>query len=203
MIEKIEEIDRNLFLALNFEGGPLADIFFWIVTSKTVWIPLYLWMMWMIYRRKGLKMAILAAVMMGIMVGLIDQTCNFFKSYIPSPRPSHTPELQGMVHTIYDYWGGFSGTASAHAGISFGLAVNSSLIIRKRIYTVLIILWAALVAYSRIYAGVHYPIDLLLGMVIGTFYAVVTYWGYQLLSAWFEKRTRIKRTVAENPETAE
>lgn len=188
MFDKIVEIDQNLFLALNFDGGPLLNIFFWIVTSKIIWVPLYLYILWLMYKKVGLRNAIIAAAIMGVMVGIIDQTCNLFKDLAPSPRPSHTPELEGLVHTIYEYLGGQSGTASAHSAISFGVAVFSSIVIRKRMFTMGMIIWATLVAYSRIYAGMHYPTDLLLGMFIGVLAALLMHWLFQAVCMRIDRR---------------
>lgn len=188
MFDKIEEIDQNLFLALNFDGGPLLNIFFWIITSKLIWIPLYLFILWLIYRKVGLRSAIIAAAAIGIMVGLTDQTCNLFKDYLPSARPSHTSELEGQVHTIYDYLGGRSGTASAHAAISFAIAIFSSLVVRRRAFTIGMLFWATLVAYSRIYAGMHYPSDLLLGMLIGMLYALLMHRIFQAIRLRLDRR---------------
>lgn len=188
LFDKIEEIDQNLFLALNFDGGPLLNIFFWIVTSKIIWIPLYLFILWLFYRKVGLRNMLIAAAIIGIMVGMIDQSCNFFKDVMPSPRPSHDPELAGKVHTIYEYWGGKSGTASAHAAISFGIAIFSSLLIRKKRFTVAILMWAMLVAYSRVYSGMHYPTDLLLGLVVGMGLSLLMHWFYQGVTLRIEQR---------------
>lgn len=192
MFDKIEQIDQELFLALNFDGGPFLDIFFWIITSKLVWVPLYLFMLWMLYRRYGLKKMLIAALTVGAMVGLIDQTCNFFKDFTPSFRPSHDPTLRVPAHTIYGYWGGLSGTVSAHAAISFGIAIFTSLLIRKRAYTISILLWAILIAYSRIYSGLHYPLDIFFGLITGMVWALIMLRIYGATLSWFDRREERK-----------
>lgn len=192
MFDKIDQIDQQLFLALNFDGGPVWDVFFWIITSKIIWLPLYLLIMWMIYRKVGFKRMLIAALVIGAMIGLIDQTCNFFKDFTPSLRPSHTPELEGRVHTIFNYWGGRSGTVSAHTAISFGIAIFSALMIRNRVFAVIIMLWAVLVAYSRVYSGMHYPMDLFFGAITGMTWALLMLAAYAGIISYLDRRRERK-----------
>ena len=110
----------------------------------------------------------------GRAVGLADQICNFFKHHTPKFRPTHTPDIETLVHTVRGYRGGLYGTVSAHSAISFAIALFTSGLFRKAWYTVAIFLWALLVVYSRIYIGLHYPMDILLGAVLGLALASVS-----------------------------
>lgn len=98
---------------------------------------------------------------LGIAVIAADQICNFFKHFTPKFRPSHTPEIKEFVHILHDYRGGLYGTVSAHAAISFTIALFSLRLFRSKWFSGAIIFWAILVSYSRIYAGVHFPMDIL------------------------------------------
>lgn len=158
---------ENLFLLLNFDGGPCWDTFFWHVSGKLQWVWLYLLMLWLMARRVGWRRMLLALGIIVLAVVLSDQIATFFKTYTPRLRPSRTPALEGMVHTVRGYRGGLYGTVSAHAATTCSIALISALILRNHLYTCLIALWALLVAYSRIYLGVHFPLDILLGWVDG------------------------------------
>lgn len=175
MIQDILHLDQQLLLALNFDGGTWLDTFFWYVSGKATWIPLYIAIAYIIYRRYGLRDMILAMIIIGLSVVLADQICNIFKTYTPKLRPSRTPEIEAFVHTVRGYRGGLYGTVSAHAATTVAIAIFSSLVVEKRWYTICIFAWAALVAYSRIYLGVHFPLDLIFGTVCGLTVGFIMY----------------------------
>ena len=143
MWQEILHIDQQLLLALNGSWGPGWDNFFHIVTARLTWVPLYV--------------AVIAA----------DQICNFFKYFTPKLRPSHTPAIQAFVHTVHGYRGGLYGTVSAHAAISFTIALFSLRLFQVKWFTGVILFWAILICYSRIYAGLHFPMDILFGTILG------------------------------------
>ena len=90
-------------------------------------------------------------------------------------RPSHNLNLQGLVHSVNGYTGGLYGFVSSHAANSFGIAIFTALFLKNRWYWNLILLWAVLVSYSRIYLGVHYPSDVLSGAFLGAFWAGILF----------------------------
>ena len=164
--------DKDLFLLLNFDGGETLDRFFWVVSGKITWLPLYLLMAVLLWRRYGWKYTLLALVFVAVMVGLLDQTCNLLKEGIGKLRPSHNPDFEGLIHLVKRpsgsiYRGGLYGSVSAHAATTFGIMTFTSSLIRARWFTALTIVWVLLVAYSRIYVGAHYPLDLILGAALG------------------------------------
>ena len=117
---------------------------------------------------------LLSLAFLGATVIADDQICNFFKHNVPKLRPTHTPGVESLVHTVRDYRGGLYGTVSAHAAISFSIALFTSVLFRRRWYAIAIFVWAALLAYSRIYLGVHYPMDILFGLLLGLSLAAVS-----------------------------
>lgn len=173
-MDALLSLDHQIFLALNFPGGELLDKFFFLVSGKLTWIPLYLLIVYLLVTRYGWKKALLALAFMGLTVVLVDQIANIFKTYTPRLRPTHTDELKEFVHTVKDYRGGRYGTVSAHAASVFSIAISSLALIRSKIYSICILVWALLVSYSRIYLGVHFPLDIFYGMVLGIISGMVS-----------------------------
>ncbi len=182
LLTSLIELDRTLLLALNFDGGGFLDELFWLVSRKWTWIPLYLFVIWLIYRKVGWKQTLLAVVLIALAVVVTDQIANLFKHYTPKLRPSHTPAIVDYVHIVHNYRGGWYGTVSAHAATTFSIALISSAILRRRVFTICMICWALFVAYSRIYLGVHFPLDILCGILDGTVVSLFMIWLYNIIS---------------------
>jgi undecaprenyl-diphosphatase len=112
-----------------------------------------------------------------LLIVLTDQTANQTKHAIKRYRPSHNLEIQSQVHTINDYKGGTYGFFSGHATNTFGVAMLLFLIFSKesKLFRSAFFVWAAIISYSRIYLGVHYPSDIFVGLVVGLFWGYVVY----------------------------
>jgi undecaprenyl-diphosphatase len=124
---------------------------------------------------------------LALLVTLCDQiSSNIFKEGFERLRPSRDPSLEGLVDLINGKRGGKFGFVSSHATNSFGLAAFSLLLFRYRWYTVFILFWASLNSYSRIYMGVHYPGDILGGIILGVLLGVFVYWFYKKVAARFK-----------------
>ena len=183
MWQQILHIDQQLLLALNGSWGGFWDTFFYIVTARLTWIPLYAAILYFAWRRIGTRNLLWMLVCLGVAVIAADQICNFFKHYTPKLRPSHTPAIEQFVHTLHGYRGGMYGTVSAHAAVSFTIAMFSARLFSRSWYTWTIMLWAALVCYSRIYAGLHYPMDILFGTALGLLLGAAAYRTYRKATA--------------------
>jgi len=163
----LEQIDQQLFLFLNSLNTPFWDKVMYAVSGKLIWIPLYLAILiWLGFIYKKRFPVIVLFIILA--VALADQlSVHLFKNLFMRLRPCHEPELLGMVHLVNDKCGGLYGFVSSHASNSFNVALLSLMLIKKRWYTIGIILWAAVIGYSRIYLGVHYPGDVICGSLLG------------------------------------
>ena len=144
--QSLLDIDKQLLLALNGDGGAGWDTFFYIVSARLTWVPLYAAILYAVWKQWGWRRLLWVAVVLGLCVGAADQICNFFKHFTPKFRPTHTPDIEAFVHTVRGYRGGLYGTVSAHAAISFAIALFTARLFRKRWYTVAIFGWALLLA---------------------------------------------------------
>jgi undecaprenyl-diphosphatase len=162
----LEELDQRLFLLINSRNSGFWDFVMFSISRIVVWIPLYLAILIALGRlyRKKLLVILLFII---IAITLSDQISVFLKNSFERPRPCHAVELEDIVHLVKGHCGGKFGFVSSHAANSFNIALLSLLLIRRRWFSVTIIIWAAVVGYSRIYLGVHYPGDILCGSLLG------------------------------------
>ncbi len=118
---------------------------------------------------------------------------HLFKDVFERLRPCHNPEIADKVHTLYGYCGGMYGFVSSHASNSFSLAVFSGLMLKNhyRFALILMLLWALLVSYSRIYAGVHYPGDILAGAILGSVIGIFVFWIMKLANRQFNLKIEL------------
>lgn len=179
----MNKFDTDLMLALNFDGGPVLDAIMWFASGIPNWIPLYLLVMALIWRRFGWKYMLFALLFIAAGVGICDQVCNLFKNNIAYLRPTHTPLLE-QLHTVNGYLGGLRGTVSGHASTSFCVFLLSSLMIRRWWFTLPMLAYALLTAYSRIYLGVHFPMQIVFGWILGALVGT----GLWYLFAWLDRK---------------
>lgn len=169
MLDQLLELDKDLFLYLNGLGSATWDPIWLAITHEYTFAPLYAILLFLIYRAYGLKPLLITVVVVAALITFTDQITNVFKHTVMRPRPCQLNSLvdEGMRY-IAERCGRY-GFFSGHASNSMAAAVFGGLMLRPYFKNLIFILliWSVIVAYSRIYVGVHYPLDIVCGMTFG------------------------------------
>ena len=181
MFEEILKLDYKLFLFLNNLGTTKFDAF-WLSLSKIeANIVMYLFLIFLFFHIKKLRPKFLyifyLLFVIAIMITITDQGANFFKDSFQRLRPCYNESISDSLRLVKENCGGKYGFFSAHASNSFSLAIFFGLLFKNRIrYMIIItIVYASLISYSRIYLGVHFPIDIIVGSSFGIFVGFIIY----------------------------
>ena len=195
--EQIIALDQRATVALNSLHCSASDAIALAFSGKAIWIPLYLFIFYLLCRRLGWKRALISIAAIGLTVLACDQGANLVKDAVARLRPCFTPWClenglnvleQGNSSNPYGFF-------SAHAANAFGVAISSALLLRTErrrtdtLYTVLILLWAALVGLSRVLVGKHFLGDVLVGAVVGLAFGAA----FALLARWLFSRLPFKK----------
>jgi undecaprenyl-diphosphatase len=167
MLQSLIQIDQRFFLFLNGIHNPFFDTVMYTLTHFLVWVPLYLLLLYLVIREYKWQTLVVLGFL-AIMILVSDQLCNIIKEAVHRFRPSNDPALTA-VHIVDGYRGGTFGFYSAHASNNFAIAVFLILLIGKRFRYVIpiVLVYACLISYTRIYLGVHYPGDTIAGALAG------------------------------------
>lgn len=181
MLTQLLNWDTELFVFFNQLGSERWDWLWLTITNKWASVPLYILLLYQVFKRYGLRGTAVVLISTAGMIALSDQVTYFMKHSIGRPRPCQVESLKPYIRYIATDCGRY-GYISAHAASSTALAVFLSCCLRKklRFLPVVLISWALLVSYSRIYIGVHYPLDVISGIGFGVF----TGWIFFKLQKW-------------------
>ncbi|MDK2969175.1 MAG: undecaprenyl-diphosphatase [Bacteroidota bacterium] len=172
LIDRFLPLERDLFFALNGSDSPFLDNLMWTYTRPIVWLPLFLFLIFMMFYKTPYKEAILTLVLFLLVFGISDfVSSSVFKPLFHRFRPTHYPGFEQYIDIVRNYRGGMYGFVSGHACTSFRIATFISLLFRNKWVTITSILWAPINSYSRIYLGVHFISDIVAGAIVGAMIA--------------------------------
>jgi undecaprenyl-diphosphatase len=198
MIEKLIEWDKKLLLFLNSFRASWLDPIVLIVTETFFWLPLYLFLLYVVIKtfRKESWIALLGITTTIVLTDRI--TSGFMKPFFQRLRPSREPSLEGLVQLAQSfsgevYTGGLYGFASSHAANTFGTAMFFWLLFRKtKPWVIWLFPWAVVMTYTRIYLGVHYPGDILVGGLLGLLCGWAGYLVFRTIKKYRDQRTSLQ-----------
>lgn len=168
-MQEIIQEDRSLFLFLNNLGSSTFDQFWILISSTWIWIPLYVIFLFLLFKNYKVRNLIFILIFIALGVTFTDQLAGIFKTGVSRLRPCHDPTLTSLMRDVK--CGGKFGFYSSHAANTFFIATFMSLLLFRKFKLLPYILftWAIVVSYSRIYLGVHFPLDILMGSLMGFF----------------------------------
>ncbi len=173
-LDTIIEKDKELFVYLNALGVESWDQFWMIVTNQFSWIPLFALLLFLVFKAYGWKKGLMIMVVAALLVTFSDQFVNFIKDYFGRLRPNNDPTINEFIR-ILKRPKSFS-FVSGHSTTSFAVTTFMILTFKKYYkYPLLLLIWPVLFAYSRIYVGVHFPVDIFIGMLLGVLEGYIFY----------------------------
>ncbi|MFC6097001.1 phosphatase PAP2 family protein [Flavobacterium qiangtangense] len=198
-METLLELDKNLFIFLNSLGSERFDGFWLFITKQINWIPIFLIIMYLVFKHLGWRHALMIILVMALLIALTDQTTNLFKNYFQRLRPVNNTDLDNVIHFVHKR-SSFS-FISGHASNSMAAAFFLYKVLKPYLkYMGFIFLWPLVFAYSRIYLGLHYPGDILAGYIWGILMALLMMKLYTFLrDKYFPEKEEVDHPTNDAP----
>jgi len=177
LIEYLHHIDGQILLAINSMHAQWADDPMALLSSRLIWLPLYASLLYVMLRRFSWQKVVIFSLAIMLVVAIADQTCaSMIRPVVHRLRPSNLENpLSTYVHIVDNYRGGSYGFPSCHAANTMGVALLCSLLFANRRITIPMFSWAVVNCYSRLYLGVHYPGDIIVGTCTGCLVALAVF----------------------------
>ena len=171
-MEEIILEDKQAMIFLNNLGSSTFDPFWILVSEKWFWIPLYVIFLYFLYKNFNKKSLFYILLFVALGITASDQIANIFKFGFERLRPCHDSSLEGLLREVK--CGGKFGFYSAPSSNSFFVATYLTILLDKKIKQLpyFLFVWAAIVAYSRVYLGMHFPGDIIVGAIMGILLAL-------------------------------
>jgi undecaprenyl-diphosphatase len=184
------ELDKQLLLWFNGSDSLFLDGMAKTLTTASTWIPMYLALFLMVLKNNdNIRQVLLILAAVGLCVFFAGSLNDLFvKPEVARWRPARDTEIAMLVDVVNDYRGGNYGFFSSHAANTFSIAIFFSLLVRSHVLTFFLILWSLVNCWTRMYLGVHYPIDIMCGLV----------WGGTVGTAIWYLHYRIKKYMGKN-----
>jgi undecaprenyl-diphosphatase len=177
MLEKIISLDKQLLVYLNSFGSQTFDALWLVITKQMNWAPFFLLLGFLVYRKLGTKNLLIVILFISVLLWVGNESVEFCKNYFQRLRPCNDPEIKDIIRVVHqsDTFSFFSG----HAANSIASMTFLFFILKKHYkYAFLIFLYPLIFAYSRIYLGVHFPIDIITGYIFGITLGFLFYKGF-------------------------
>lgn len=190
-VVSLNAADHRLMLLLNYAGSPAADHFWYGYSRQSSWAPLMLVAVATVVAMHPGNACdkIVFAVSIVVLILLFDRlSSGVLKPMVGRLRPSHDPSIYYMLHYVNGYHGGLHGFVSSHAANTVGITTILCTVFHDRLTQAVLVVFATLMCYSRVYLGVHYPGDVVCGALLG--------WGVAtVVIKYFGRAIRIYSTV--------
>jgi undecaprenyl-diphosphatase len=178
MLEKLLQLDVQLLIFLNGLGSSAFDGLWLFITKQSNWTPFFLVLLYLVYKKIGVKSTLYLLLFVTLLLVVTDQTSNLFKATFQRLRPCNNPDINTVIRLVkpsnsFSFFSGHAANSMATMTFLFLLLKNYYR------YTFLLFLFPLIFAYSRIYLGLHYPLDILTGYFFGATFGFVTYKLYQ------------------------